>query len=511
VTTTKPLLEVREISKHFPGVQALDRVSLRLHAQEVLAVVGENGAGKSTLMKVLAGIYQPESGSVILDGNALQLGSVTEALRHGIVLIHQESNLAENLSVAANLFLGKESLWGGWLRLLNGRAMRQAARALLAQVGLDCSPEAIVKDLSPGQRQLVEISHALALKGRVLIMDEPTSSLTQADSERLFQVITQLKSRGVSVIYISHRLAEVKRVADRACVLRDGRNAGDLSGPEISHGSLVRLMVGRELSGFYERKPRFPSDSAASDDRQPRFEVVDFCYADGPRTPVSFTVRTGEIAGMAGLVGAGRTELAEALFGIRRATRGVVLIDSVPVFISHPRQAITAGLFLIPEDRRNQGLVIEETVVHNIALPNLDQLRLASIVGQRREIALGREMCAKLQVRTPGLGQKVGLLSGGNQQKVVLAKWLAREPRVLICDEPTRGIDIGAKHEIYAFLDQLAGRGVAILLISSELEEILGMSDRVLVMHNGAIAGELQRSELSEERIMRLATGERRS
>jgi ribose transport system ATP-binding protein len=507
VTTPPALLEVRQISKHFPGVKALDRVSLRLQAGEVLAVVGENGAGKSTLMKVLAGIYLPDGGAILLDGQTLAPGSVGEALRHGVVLIHQELNLAENLSVAANLFLGRESLWGGWLGLLSREPMRQAARKLMDQVGLRCSPDTFVKDLPPGQRQLVEIAHALALRARVLIMDEPTSSLTQRETDRLFEVITQLKRSGVAVIYISHRLGEVKRIADRATVLRDGRNAGDLTAGEISHTALVRLMVGRDLAQFYQRKHCFTEASFDGGSNPARLQVLGLCYAGGRPDPVSFSVRPGEIVGMAGLVGAGRTELAEALFGIRPVTTGTVLIDGRPVHITSPRDAIAAGLLLVPEDRRYQGLVLEETVLHNISLPNLDSLRFLTLVGKRREAALGRQVCQKLQVRGTGLAQTVGLLSGGNQQKVVLGKWLARRPHVLICDEPTRGIDVGAKGEIYALMDQLAANGVGILMISSDLEEILGVSDRVLVLHEGRLAGELSRSQLSEEAIMHLATG----
>jgi len=505
VTSSAPLLEVRQISKQFPGVRALDQVSLRLHAGEVLAVVGENGAGKSTLMKILAGIYQPDHGTVLLDGQDIRLGSVVEALRNGLVLIHQELNLAENLSVSANLFLGRESLWCGWLRLLNRRQMSQTARQLIDGVGLDCSPDTLVKDLSPGQRQLVEVAHALALRARVLIMDEPTSSLTQRETERLFEVIGQLKRSGVAVIYISHRLGEVKRIADRATVLRDGRNAGDLTADKINHDSLVRLMVGRELSQFFQRKHHFTGDSAFSN----RLQLIDLRYAGGPTHPISFSVRSGEIVGMAGLVGAGRTELAEALFGVRRVTSGKVLIDGRPLRVTSPGDAIAAGLLLVPEDRRYQGLVLEESVSRNISLPNLDHLRSFALVKRRREGALARAMCEKLHVRTPSLAQGVGLLSGGNQQKVVLGKWLARQPRVLICDEPTRGIDVGAKSEIYALLDQLAADGVGILMISSDLEEILGMSDRVVVLHEGRFAGELQRKELSEEAIMHLATGGR--
>ncbi|MBY0526648.1 MAG: sugar ABC transporter ATP-binding protein [Gemmataceae bacterium] len=502
------LLEVRQVRKHFPGVQALQDVSLTVHVGEVLAVVGENGAGKSTLMKIMAGVQRPDAGEIVLDGQSVRFAGVGDALRQGISLIHQELNLAENLSVAANLFLGRETTWCGPLRFLSNRAMAREARVLMDRVGLDCTPDTLVEDLPPGQRQLVEIAHSLSLKARLLIMDEPTSSLTQTETDRLFQVIAALKSAGVAVVYISHRLAEVKEISDRAVVLRDGRNAGELAKEEIAHDRLVRLMVGRELQQLFQKQHK-PGAAAG----KPRLEVRELRYAygaaSGTSAPLSLTLKAGEVVGMAGLVGAGRTELAEALFGIRRVTSGDVLVDGRPLTIRHPRQAIAAGLLLVPEDRRHQGLVLEESILHNIGLANLDRLSFLRLVASRRETALAQEMCQRLNVRTPGLNQTVGLLSGGNQQKVVLGKWLARRPQVLIFDEPTRGIDVGAKSEIYQLIDQMAGEGVAILMISSDLEEILGMSDRVLVMHQGRVAGELSHAELTEEAIMHLATGGR--
>jgi ribose transport system ATP-binding protein len=502
------LLEVLEVSKRFPGVLALDRVSLRLQGGEVLAVVGENGAGKSTLMKILAGIYQPDGGSITLHGNPVRLGSVSEALLHGISLIHQELNLAENLSVADNLFLGRELLRFGWLGLLDRDKMAGEAQVLMDRVGLHCSPQTLVLDLPPGQRQLVEIAHALARQARILIMDEPTSSLTQRETDRLYEVIDEVRRSGVAVVYISHRLAEVKRVADRALVLRDGRNAGELARQEITHAALVRLMVGRDLGQFFQKQHgKEISSSASAFQGAPRLEVRAVSYAGGPASGVSFKVNAGEIVSLAGLVGAGRTELAEALFGIRPIRKGEVFLDGQSVQLSNPRRAIAAGLLLVPEDRRYHGLVLEESVLHNIGLPNLDRLSFLRLVAHRREADLATQMCRKLHIRTPDTCQTVGLLSGGNQQKVVLAKWLARRPRVLIFDEPTRGIDVGAKSEIYALMDQLAGEGVGVLMISSDLEEILGMSDRVLVLHEGRLAGELGREQLTEEAIMHLATG----
>jgi ribose transport system ATP-binding protein len=482
-------------------VQALDRVSLRVFAGEVLALVGENGAGKSTLMKVLAGVHQPDSGELLLDGAPVVFGGVADATARGIALIHQELNLAENLDVTANLFLGREVTRAGPLGLLDGRAMTARARELLARVGLPAGLAGTrVGWLPPGQRQLVEIARALSLSARVIIMDEPTSSLTQRETERLFEVVEGLRREGVAVVYISHRLAEVQRLADRAVVLRDGRNAGELARAEITHAALVRLMVGRDLRQFFPRTEGRPLGPV-------RLEVRGLLYPGGCDVPASLALRGGEIVGMAGLMGAGRTELAETLFGLRPRRAGEVLLDGKPVALSRPQEAVAAGLLLVPEDRRHQGLVLAEGVQDNLALPNFDLLSVLRLVSPRREAVLARDTIARLRIRTPGPRQIVGLLSGGNQQKVVLGKWLARRPRVLICDEPTRGVDVGAKSEIYALLDRLACDGVAVLMISSDLEEVLGMSDRVLVLHEGRLAGELPRGGLSEQAIMALATG----
>jgi ribose transport system ATP-binding protein len=454
-------------------------------------------------MKVLAGVYQPDAGEVRLDGNAVRFAGPGDASRAGVVLIHQELNLAENLSVTDNLFLGREPTTAGPLRVLDRRAMADRAGELLARVGLPADRAMTrVESLSPGEKQLVEIARALGTAVRVLIMDEPTSSLTQRETERLYEVIAGLKAAGVSVLYISHRLAEVRRCADRVTVLRDGRNAGELPRDQITHDNMVRLMVGRDLRQFFPRDHR---------DRSGPGDVV-LCvsglrYAGGPPHPVSLTVRAGEVLGMSGLVGAGRTELAEAVFGVRRAVAGEVAVAGEPVRVGSPRDAIRVGVLLVPEDRRLHGLVLEEGVGFNLSLPNLD--RIGSWVGVRggAEAALHRTWIDRLRVRTPSAAQPAGLLSGGNQQKVVYGKWLARGPRVLILDEPTRGVDVGAKAEIYALIDELAGRGVAVWMITSDMEELLGMSDRVVVMHEGRLAGELSRGRLTEEAVMRLATG----
>jgi ribose transport system ATP-binding protein len=497
-----PRLEVLGIRKQFPGVLALDGVSLHVAAGEVLAVVGENGAGKSTLMKIIAGLYPADQGTIRLDGQPVHFAHPADAMAAGISLIHQELNLAENLTVQDNLFLGRELTWGGRLRLLRTSAMREAGAALLQQVGLPVERLGQrVGYLSPGEKQLVEIARALSLQARVLIMDEPTSSLTHKETERLYEVIRSLKQAGVSVLYISHRLAEVQRCADRVVVLRDGKNAGELQGGAIQHDKMVRLMVGRDLKQYYPRQHRSRSQGPVV------LRLEQFRYHGGPDHAVSLEVRAGEILGMAGLVGAGRTELAEAVFGIRPWRSGKVWFCDQQLRLRDPRDAIAAGIALIPEDRRHHGLVLEATVGFNLSLPNLDQLSGPLGLRRRQEQHWQQEWIARLRIRTPSVEQCTALLSGGNQQKIVYGKWLARQPRLLILDEPTRGVDVGAKAEIYALMDELAGRGVALWMITSDMEELLGMSDRVVVMHEGRVAGELLREQLSEEAVMQLATG----
>jgi ribose transport system ATP-binding protein len=497
-----PRLRAQRIDKRFPGVVALHGVSIALAPGEVLAVVGENGAGKSTLMKILAGVYSPDGGTVELDGTPVRFTGPGDATRAGIVLIHQELNLAENLIVADNLFLGRESTFGGPLKVLNRGEMANRAVELLARVGLPANRvNRRVETLPPGEKQLVEIARALGTEVRVLIMDEPTSSLTQTETERLYGVIAALKSAGVSVVYISHRLAEVTRCADRVVVLRDGKNAGELAKAEIHHDAMVRLMVGRDLKQFY------PSECRTGTGGAPVLTLEKVRYRGGPEAAVSLEVRAGEILGMAGLVGAGRTELSEAAFGIRPLASGELRLNGEPLSVRRPADAIAAGIALVPEDRRLHGLIVPEGVGFNLSLPNLD--RLGSRFGVRRsaERELHARWIERLRIKTPSAAQPVGLLSGGNQQKVVYGKWLARDPRVLILDEPTRGVDVGAKAEIYALIDELAGRGVAVWMITSDMEELLGMSDRVVVMHEGRLAGELSRANLTEEAVMRLATG----
>lgn len=491
------LLEVRSISKRFPGVTALEAVSLSLARGEVLAVVGENGAGKSTLMKILAGVQSPDSGEIRLDGQPAQIDSVRAAQRFGIALIHQELNLADNLSVAANIFLGREPRTGWFIRT---RETETTSTSVLQQVGLEISPRTLVSTLSLGRQQLVEIAKALSAKARVLIMDEPTSSLSQHETENLFRVIKDLRARGVSIIYISHRLGEVKELADRVTVLRDGRNAGELKAGEITHDNMVRLMVGRNFS--IQRSSR-----RATDNSRNALEVRNLRTPAHPEQALNFRVAAGEIVGVAGLVGAGRTEVLNVLFGIDRALDGEILLSGARHQITSPRDAIAAGIALVPEDRKQQGVILEMVVRENVSLAALRRDAHTGFLNRTRERELADESITRLGIKTPSAAQRVQLLSGGNQQKVVLGKWLALRPRVLLLDEPTRGIDVGAKQEIYKLIEELAADGVAILFVSSEMEEILRLSDRALVMHEGHIAGELNREELSEEAVMRLATG----
>jgi ribose transport system ATP-binding protein len=494
------LLEVRRLSKSFPGVRALKGVSLSLARGEVLAVIGENGAGKSTLMKILAGVQRADSGEVLLDGRPVEIGSVHDALAHGIALIHQELNLADNLDVAANIFLGREKLRGG---LIDTKWLRREARQYLEAVGLEVDPATLVSTQTIGHQQLVEIAKALSVNARVLIMDEPTSSLSSHEAENLFKVIHDLRTRGVSIIYISHRLGEVRQLADRVTVLRDGENAGELARAEIEHARMVKLMVGRDLSQFYPHEPHAAGDLV--------LEVSGLRTPAHARESLSFRLRAGEIVGLAGLVGAGRTELLTTLFGVTPAVGGTLRVAGREVAPQSPREAIAAGLALVPEDRKKQGVILEMAVRANVSLATLRRDQRYGWLNRRRDAEISAEMIRSLQIKTPHDRQIVQFLSGGNQQKVVLGKWLALRPRVLLLDEPTRGIDVGAKQEIYRLMEELARQGVAIFFVSSEMEEILGMSDRVLVMHEGGLAGELTRSELSEEAVMHLATGSERA
>jgi ribose transport system ATP-binding protein len=496
-----PLLEVRGISKQFSGVRALDDVSLTLEQGEVLAIVGENGAGKSTLMRIVAGVTSPTGGAVFLDGEPVEFASVAQALKRGISLIHQELNLADNLSVAANIFLGREPLKLG---LIDRRRIDREAQKYLEMVGLDIAPQTIVGTLPIGKQQLVEVAKALSTNARILIMDEPTSSLSEHEAQKLFAVVRDLKARGVSVLYISHRLHEVEQLADRVIVLRDGKFSGELSQAEKQRQNMVRLMVGRDVSRFYHRTPHAPGDIVLN--------VSQLRTTTFPQRAVSFTLRAGEVVGLAGLVGAGRSELLMTLFGVTPAVAGGMEVGPLRRPPRMVREAIAAGIMLAPEDRRRAGLILPMSVKDNLSLASLrrDQRRgfLRGFLNRAAENRVAADMIRLMRIKTASDRQVVRFLSGGNQQKVVLGKWLCLNPKLLLLDEPTRGIDVGAKEEIYKLMDELAGRGVAILFASSEMEEIIGLSDRVLVMHEGRITGEVGRADMNEETIMRLATGE---
>ena len=494
-----PILGMKGITKRFPGVVALDHVDLEIYPGEVVALIGENGAGKSTLMKILGGLYQPDEGSIVIDGQAVTIHSVADALKLGIAFIHQELNVLDNLDVAANIFLGREPRWGGPLKLIDRSRMYAEAQTHLHCLGLDISGRTPLSKLSMGHQQMVEIAKALSQEARILIMDEPTSSLTLSETERLIEVVKDLRSHGVSIIYISHRLGEVKELADRVVALRDGRNAGGLSHEAISHDEMVRMMVGRDLEDFYVH----PEGVV----RQPSFEVRDLRTRRYPKHAVSFKVNKGEIMGFAGLVGAGRSELAQAIFGVDPAVGGGILLDDKSVKVRAPKDAIGNGIYLIPEDRRIAGLILEDPIRQNITLPSLMRYASAGLINFKSERKGASAVFKKLNVKAPSVEERVGNLSGGNQQKVVLAKWLSLQPQVLIFDEPTRGIDVGAKAEIYELMRGLAESGVAIMMISSDMEEILGVSERVAVMHEGRLTGVLERSGCSEEAIMRLAVG----
>jgi ribose transport system ATP-binding protein len=499
-TPRQPLLSVRAISKRFPGVQALRNVGLEVDAGEVVGLVGENGAGKSTLIKILGGIHRPDEGEILIDGDPAEILTVRDSMSLGISLIHQELNLAENLSIAENIFLGKQPYRGpSWLQITHRSVMYDRARELLRRVGLDMSPRTQVQGLSVGQRQLVEVAKALSIDARVLVFDEPTSSLSLTESRRLLELIKNLRDQGVAILYVSHRLGEVIELCDRTVVLRDGGFAGVLEKAAMETGRIVSLMVGRDIEKFYHHTDRSLSEDLA-------LEVEDFVIP-GATVPASFTIRRGEIVGFAGLVGAGRTELARALFGVDPALSGAVKIQGRPFRPGNPRRAIKAGLMLVPENRKEEGLVLEESVAANVSMAALPTLGKAGLYNRTGVQSLASEFVETLSIRTPALRQKVLNLSGGNQQKVVLAKWLAMKPGVLILDEPTRGVDVGAKSEIYELLFELVEKGVGVMMISSEMEEVIALSDRVVVMHARTISGELAGDDITEENIMKLAIG----
>ncbi len=493
-------LEMLHITKEFPGVVALDDVSFSCRVGEVHALVGENGAGKSTLMKILAGVYHPDQGEIRLRGKTVQLTNPAEAQRMGIGIIYQEFNLLPWLTVTENILLG--DLPRTRLGVIDWARAHEEAQRALDRLGVCLDLRDRVIDLSVAQQQLVEIAKVLSLHTdlSIIIMDEPSAVLAGHELEQLFQVIRTLQSQGVTVVYISHRLDEVFQIAERVTVLRDGRVVGTGEVKDMDKPTLIRMMVGRSLDETFP-----PAQGSVGG---PLLEVRNLSSGRLGLRDISFTVNRGEILGLAGLVGAGRSELATALFGVGPVDSGEVLLDGRPVALGRPRRAIDMGMALVPENRKLQGLVLSQSVRNNTSLVVLDRLKDFWLINDRRESELVARQVEGLDIKTPSLEQEVGYLSGGNQQKVVLAKWLCSAPKLIIMDEPTRGIDVGAKAEIYHLMRELANRGTGIIMISSELPEIIGMSDRILVMSRGRIAGELSREEATEERILTLAIGE---
>ncbi len=490
------ILQMHGVTKRFPGVTALEKVDLELRSGEVLALMGENGAGKSTLMKILGGAQPPDEGTLRIDGNPVEFRHVSDSRRHGIVLVHQELMMATNLDVAGNIFLGSETCrWG----MLQRRAMHTASESLLRRVGLACSPATLVGSLTPGQMQMVEIAKALSHKARILILDEPTSSLTLTESEQLFKIIGDLRRQGIAIIYISHRMEEVQRLADRVIVLRDGKRVGELQREQITQQKIVSMMVGRELTNWYP-----PLRPAA---QYPAILEVDNLIVPGAPCPVSFVAGAGEILGFAGLVGAGRTELMQAIFGVTPPIGGVVTLNGKHFRPRSPRDAINRGIYLAPEDRKHHGLVLPMSIAQNISMPDVCNYKPFGWLHRRQEATVAKKQLNALRIKAPGVKYRVGSLSGGNQQKVVLGKWLAMQPKILILDEPTRGVDVGAKAEIYREMMELAQQGVTILMVSSEMEEILGMSDRIVVMRERRLEGILPRQQATQENIAALMTG----
>ena len=493
-TDSLPLLAMRGISKSFPGVRALDDVTLELRSGEVLAFLGENGAGKSTLIKTLGGAHRPDTGRILIDGNEIEIGSPAESQKHGIAIIYQEFNLIPGLSVRENIFLGREIARGGWI---SRREEQAKTRALLDRIGISIPTETPVNRLSVAQQQIVEIAKALSQNARILVMDEPSATLTPPEVEALFRIIRDLKKDGIGIVYVSHRLEEIFEISDRILVLRDGATVGQSETDSITRTGLIEMMVGRELQDEFPRR--------TPDIGEPVLEVRKLNAGERVRD-VSFDLRKGEILALTGLVGAGRTETARLLFGADRMESGEISLHGKRQSIRSPRDAIAAGICLLTEDRKNQGLVLNHSVLHNFGLPNLDEFSRSGFVRQREEARRFDHYVKRFRIKIPSPRQLARNLSGGNQQKVVLAKWLQADTNVIIFDEPTRGIDVGAKYEIYVLMNELAAMGKCILMISSELPEVLGMSDRILVMHEGRITGEIEDvAGCSQEQIMELA------
>ena len=513
--TDLDLLRMEHISKAFPGVQALDDVSLNVGTGEILGLIGENGAGKSTLMKIVSGVYPADQGQIFLGGQPVQVQNPHHAQQLGLAIIYQEFNLMPNLTVMENIFVGREP---GRLAFVDRRRLEKQAQELLNRLGVRLAPTAIVRDLAVAEQQMVEIAKALSMKVQVIIMDEPTSALSETEVQALFRIMRDLKQHGISVVFISHRLEEVRAICDRVMVLRDGKNVGALGIADASEDAMIRLMVGRSLTEYFHQEGVAAVSGQPALDADVALEVRGLTRRGSKVDAsaivldnVSFQLRRGEILGLAGLVGAGRTEIVRAIFGADTRDAGEIQVDGKRADIRSPGDAIRHGIGFVPEDRKAQGLILNQALRLNLTLPSLAALTRFGFVKLAAETQRVQEYVTKLQIRTPTLDRVVRNLSGGNQQKVVISKWLMLKPKILIMDEPTRGVDVGAKTEIYSLMRQLVGAGVSIIMISSELPELLAMSDRVVCIAEGHVAGILERSEATPERVMRYCTVQRKS
>ncbi|MDR1586602.1 MAG: sugar ABC transporter ATP-binding protein [Treponema sp.] len=493
----KTLLEIKNISKSFPGVKALNNVSLSVRCGQVLALVGENGAGKSTLMKILSGVYNMDAGQILLEGKAVDLSTPLKSQHLGISIIYQELNLLLNMNIAENIFLGREQKRDGALgEFVNKKMMHKKARELLDRVGLDVDTATLVGRLPTAQKQMVEVAKSLSFNAKLIIMDEPTSSLTDKETDILFNIIRTLRSQGVSIIFITHRLREIFEIADEIAIMRDGEMIAVRKAGETNENDVISGMVGRSIDDiFYKEKA--PIGDVILDVRGLSTRAL--------LKDINFTLRKGEILGFAGLVGAGRSEVVRAIFGIDRRETGEIFIDGKKARINNTVDALRSGIGFVPEDRKEQALILRMNVRSNISLAVLPAMKKRLFIDKQKEAAVAENYINRLQIKTPSDKQTVYNLSGGNQQKVVIGKWMETSPRILILDEPTRGIDVKTKKEIYMLMSNLANQGVAIIMISSELPEIIGMSDRIIVMHEGRIKGEISGKNATQEAIMKMA------
>ncbi|SHK36343.1 monosaccharide ABC transporter ATP-binding protein, CUT2 family [Clostridium cavendishii DSM 21758] len=491
-----PMLEMKNISKSFPGVKALEDVSLKAYGGEVTALMGENGAGKSTLMKILSGVYQKDEGSVFIEGNEVKVKNIKEAESYGVTIIHQELSVIPNLTVAENIFLGNEKV-SKFSRRVDKKMLEERSKLFLDQIGCKIDPSTLVKDINVGEKQMIEIAKALTKNARIIIMDEPTTALTDVETKHLFNVIESLKKKGIAIIYISHRMEEIFAICDRVEVLRDGRYVGDAKIKDIDNDKLIAMMVGRKI------EDQFPYKEVKKG--KVLLEAKNISCKEGVKN-ASLHVKEGEILGVAGLMGSGRTEFAKTIFGDFKAIEGTIELEGKEIKINCPREAIDKGICYLSEDRKKEGCVLNLSVGENMTLSNISSYEnVLKRIDKKKEAKEIEGYIKKLNIKTPNRHQLIKNLSGGNQQKVILAKWLMLSPSVLIIDEPTRGIDVGAKKEIYELLNELKAKGKAIIMISSDLPEVLGISDRIIVMSEGRVTGELKREEANQENIMKLA------